>query len=345
MAYQTMLTKFNNTYTPMISNQLQVNGIEMTEYQKTCVIASIKAINNLLTERGEKLNDFDQNNVTDILLSVAALQLNADATPREVYFIVRNHKRGNGPKVEQLEMGIEGDGNDAMLSRFGRDVKQVYPFWKVREQDPFSYPKHKGLEVIPPEWEETGQGKVVRVVYPIKQTDGAVEYYIGEREDVLKNLMAHVSNNLMWDKGDNKAKFIEKSEGKTLDQILDDPELVKIGKISPAWSEPQSRESMILRKMRNNVVKKIPKDFGSALVATRYAEQTDGDLKRMRKDVTEQANAETIEISEPQPTQQQRVQEAVQQAQMQQAETAANNPAPKPQPEPTVEPESEGDPF
>lgn len=294
--YETGLTKINQIYTPMIANQLQVNGIQMTDYQKTCVIAALKGVNALLTERGESVTKFDQNNLTEILLSVAALQLNADASPREVYFIVRNHKRGDGPKVPQLEMGIEGDGNDAILSRFGRDIKQVFPFWKVRENDKFSYPKHNGLKLTDPEWEETGQGKVIRVVYPIQHEDDSVDYYIGEREDVKANLLAHVANNLMWDKGGAKAKFKEKAENMTLDEILNDKDLVTLGKISPAWSEPQSREAMILRKMRNNVVKKIPKDFGSALVATQYEEQSDGALKQMRRDVTENANQTDFEL-------------------------------------------------
>lgn len=298
MAYETGLTKINQVYTPMIAKQLQVSGIQMTEYQRKCVIAALKGINTLLTERGENITNFDQNNVTDILLSVAALQLNADADPREVYFIVRKHKRGIGkdaPKVEQIEMGIEGDGNDAILAHFGRNIKQVFPFWKVREGDKFSYPKHKGLKLTDPTWEETGQGKVIRVVYPIQHEDDSIDYYIAEREDVKKNLMAHVANNLMWEQG-AKVKFKEKAESMSLDEILNDKELVALGKISPAWSEPQSREAMILRKMRNNVVKKIPKDFGSALVATQYEEQSDGALKQMRRDVTENANQTDFEL-------------------------------------------------
>ena len=43
----------------------------------------------------------------------------------------------------------------------------------------------------------------------------------------------------------------------SLDDILDSQEYQSY--ISPAWKSPQSRESMIVRKMRNNIVKKIPK--------------------------------------------------------------------------------------
>ncbi|QPI89311.1 hypothetical protein I3F57_06080 [Lacticaseibacillus paracasei subsp. tolerans] len=309
--YQSALAKANDVFVPMITQQLQGNGIEMSNYQRTTVLNAMTAMNTLLIDKGLNINEIDSSNVTNILLTVAALQLNASADPREVYFIVRKHKMPDGKSYKQaIEMGIEGDGNDALLARFGRGIKTVHKFWSVREGDGFEYPKHKGLDVMPPEWTETGRGKVARVVYPITFNSGVTEYYIGEREDVKRNLLAHVSQNLMWDKGTAKADFNTKAADMTLDQILDDPELVKLGKISPAWSSPQSRESMIVRKMRNNVVKKIPKDFSNGFVATEYDHATDDNYKAMRKDVTEHANRvdfsdvpkpKAIEVSTPVP--------------------------------------------
>lgn len=114
----------------------------------------------------------------------------------------------------------------------------------------------------------------------------------------------------MWDKSGAKADFNKKAADMTVDQILDDPAMMKLGKISPAWSSPQSRESMILRKMRNNVVKKIPKDFSNGFVATEYDHATDDNYKAMRKDVTEHANRvdfddvpkpKAIEVNTPAP--------------------------------------------
>ena len=87
----------------------------------------------------------------------------------------------------------------------------------------------------------------------------------------------------------------------TLDALLDAPEFDKY--ISPAWKEGQSRESMIVRKMRNNITKKYPKNFENAYVAMTYEEATNEDLKRLKKDVTESANViefdEIIELDEP----------------------------------------------
>lgn len=313
--YQTGLAKVNNTYLPMIAEQLSGNGINMNDYQKQCVMNAIAEINNTLDLKGISIRDVDQQTLTQILLKVAALQLNATATPREVYFITRKKKVGND-YISILEMGVEGDGNDSMMARFGRDVKQVHKFWEIREEDSFVYPKMKGLELTPPEWEPTGKGKVVRVVYPVEKVDGSIEYLISEREDVVRNLLGHINNNLMnetfgiaksryaasdsqKEEIDAKKKEIKDSMiGKSLDELLETDALDKY--ISPAWKEAQSSESMIIRKMRNNVTKKYPKDFSNSFVAMTYEETTDENVKAMRRDVTESANSIPFEdVSEP----------------------------------------------
>ncbi|MFW3538020.1 hypothetical protein [Vagococcus fluvialis] len=291
--FKSQLAKINDTYMPQIETQLHGNGIRMTEYQRTCVINSISSINEMLVKEGLGMRDIDQSNLTQTLMHVAALQLNATATPREVYFIKRNQKVKGGEAIQVIEMGIEGDGNDAILSRFGRNVKQVHRHWEVREDDGFTYPGYSGLTVTPPSWSPKGTGKVVRVVYPIEFNDGQVEFYIAEREDVKANLLAHMYNNLMWDnkKVDKKAKIKEFAETHTLDEILDNEEMQTLGNISPAWKELQSRESMIIRKMRNRIVKKIPKDFSNA-----YIQQVVDDIEDDFQ--TRQLNRKEVEIIE-----------------------------------------------
>lgn len=318
MAFSTALTKINDTFAPMIENQLTGSGIKMDTYSKQCVLSAIAAINNVLDSKLISWNDeqLDKSNVTDTLLQVAALKLNAAASPREVYFQLRNvgfQAQGSKDKVwkKQIEMGIEGDGNDSILARFGRDVKAVKQFWLVRENDKFEYPSYNGLEMTSPKWTPSGSGKIVRVVYPIVKTDNTVEFYISERADVTKNLIAHISNNLMNEtfgiaESRYKATVAQKQEiNKKKKEILakaaqigldalDDPDLSEY--ISPAWKDPQSRETMIVRKMRNNIVKKIPKDFGNAVIQMSYEESTDGEASRVRKEIAEHANRETIDV-------------------------------------------------
>lgn len=321
--FSTTLSKVNDNYFPMIERQLIGNGVNMDEYAKSCVLNAISAINNALDSKGIGWNDadLDKSNITQILLQVASLKLNAAASPREVYFQTRNvsvKKKVDGKDVtiwkKQIEMGIEGDGNDAILARYGRDVKKVGQFWLVREGDDFTYPEYTGFDVVPPTWRPKGKGEVVRVVYPIMKKDGTIEFHIAEKEDVVRNLIAHMNNNMMnetfgicadrYKATPEQRKQIAKKKSEILNQAksagmaaLDDPELQQY--ISPAWTEPQSRESMIIRKMRNNVVKKIPKDFGNALVEMSYVEATDESYSEVQREIAEHANSEPIDITPP----------------------------------------------
>ena len=274
--FKTKLVKHQEVFMPMVGGALTNNGIEMDQYQKTCVMNAITSINALLENNNMDFGseNLDRNNLTDVLFKVAALKLNATATPREVYFILRNAKQGD-KWVKQVEMGIEGDGNDALAAHFGRDVKTIHQHWLVREGDEFVYPRYKGIEIEPPEWHPKGNGKVIRVVYPITKTNGEVEYLIAEREDVVRNLIAHVKQNLSKSelKKEDKDALFEKMENLGIDGSLEDKDISK--HISPAWKDPQSKEAMIIRKMRNNIVKKIPKDFGVAYLGLAPKEESD----------------------------------------------------------------------
>ena len=316
--FGTQLTKVNDTFMPLILSQMQKNSIEMSPYAKTCVLHAISAINAALDKAGISWNsaELDKSTVSDILIKVACFQLNAAASPREVYFQTRNVKGADGNWKKQIEMGIEGDGNDALLARFGRDVVEVGQFWKVREKDDFTYPTFNGLDMDPPKWTPKGGGKIVRVVYPIIKSskDGKrhVEFYISEREDVIKNLIAHINSNMMNEtfgfaeskrKATNdqkikiearKRELLKRANDLGLDAALDDPELQPW--ISPAWTEFHSRESMIERKMRNNAIKKIPKDFGNGALETMFEEATDDVYRSTAREIRDNANRDVIDV-------------------------------------------------
>ena len=320
--FGTALTKVNDIYFPLIQKQLDGNGVNMDGYTRQCVLNAIGAINTAMSSKGIGWNNeqLDQSNVTDILMRVASLKLNASASPREIYFQMRNApvktRDADNKEVtiwkKQIEMGIEGDGNDSMLARFGRDVKKVGQFWLIREGDTFEYPQYTGFDVTPPKWIPKGKGDVIRVVYPILKTDDTVEFYIAERDDVLKNILAHISNNMMNETfgicadrykatpdqkkqiEEKKTALMKKARELGLD-CLDETELQKW--ISPAWTEYQSREAMFIRKMRNNIVKKIPKDFGNAFVEMVYDTSTNETAARVHREIAENANQEVVDIT------------------------------------------------
>jgi hypothetical protein len=291
-ALKSYIMKVQETYIRSIENQFIENRIPMTRYAKDCLLNALVAIQGVFDRSGVAFNspEIDQSSLSTVLRSVAALPLNAGVTPREVYFQLRNEKRGD-KWLKKIEMGIEGDGNDRLLRNFGFNVKRVGSPWLVREGDDFEFPVYTGFETTPPTWRPSGSGKVVRVVFPIELASGTYEYLIQERDDVRPNLVAHISNNLMNETfGFAESKFKASTEQKakieserrrildmikpmTMEEILDEPSIQ--GWISPAWSDPQSREQMIIRKMRNNAVKKYPKDFGHALIAEAYNDTDD----------------------------------------------------------------------
>lgn len=317
--YSTGLNEYLKAYVPMIQKQIAEDGETFDDYSRYCVVAAMGEIISMVHNSGADPSTIVPNNMNDILLSVARLKLNANAVPRECYFQIRNVNvaaKGQPAKWEkQIEFNIEGDGYDALTARYGRNVKKVYPYWAVREGDAFTPPKRRGLEVTPPEWEESGKGKVVRVVYPIEYTDGHVEYHIAERADVAKNLAAHINNNLQnetfgicadrYKATDKQKQEIAAKKREIMDKIRELGDVEKILAcdelkpfISPSWSEYQSQESMIIRKMRNNIMKKIPKDFGSSAVARTYYTVDDALYREVQQEIAENGNAEEF-IPEP----------------------------------------------
>lgn len=291
-AYKTGLVKTQETFIKMLEHSGQNMAIQYDTYQLMCARNMMNKMVEILWKDNLTINQINQNNITDILQTVAMLKLNASASPREVYVITRNVKVGE--KWEKVfEMGVEGDGNDKILREYGVNVAKVHTHWAVREGDEFTYPSFKGLEIVPPTWSpKSYNGKVVRVVYPIEMSDGTVEYHIAERESVTVNLQAHISNNLMKNKniGDKKKQeILDKIAGMTLDELYADKEIMEIA--SPAWRSAHSREAMLLRKMRNNAIKKIPKDFQNSFVEKEY-EKTFDDYDQYRVNPEEIVDAE-----------------------------------------------------
>lgn len=290
--YMTALAQAQETFTNMVVHTGQSMEIQFDEYQKLCVMNMIGKMQELITKEGLDFNQMDKTNITNILQTVAMLNLNVSSIPVECYLILRNTKLGD-QWVKMFEMGIQGDGNDKLLRKYGVDVKKVYTPWTIREHDTFTYPSFNGLEITPPTWQPKDySSKIVKVVYPIEKNDGQVEYHIAERESVVHNLQAHITNNLMKNKSVNdkeKDRLNGLAADMTIESILSNDELLPF--ISPAWKSAGSRESMIERKLRNNATKKYPKDFRNAFVATAY-KQTYDDYEQFEESTDIRINKE-----------------------------------------------------
>lgn len=299
----TMVKKAQAVFVSELESSLENNGLQMDEEQRACAMSAILTMSDLCTENKVDINDFDKSKILAILQQITTLRLNFNAIPRECYMILRNIYDPQSRTVtgHYFDWGVEGDGNDKLVRRYGVGIKKMYSPWIVREHDKFTNAVFKGLEIEPPTWEPADyNSKAVKVVYPVEFEDGDVRYYIADRDSVAINLTAHIINNTKMKKDKDlpaaeKRRIKDALDGKTLDEILADQNLMKWA--SPAWNDPHSREQMIIRKMRNNAVKPIPKDFGNAFTAYAY-EQTYEDYEQYRQPKESPEEALEAEIDE-----------------------------------------------
>ena len=310
--FTTGLSEWTNTITGLAIRDFEKNGVKFDDYSKECAMAAVGSIFQLVqnTDKTE-MTDINTSNLREVVVQCASLKLNANAVPREVYFQLRS-KQINGDWKKVVEMGIEGDGNDALLRNFGNEVAKVYPVWVVKEGDEFTYPKRVGLEVTPPSWEQKGLSeRVSKVVYPVKLTDGTIEYLIADRESVKTNLIAHIRNNMMNEtfgvcKDRYKATPEQKQKIKEMKtaileevrkcETLDDMLACQTAQpyISAAWLD--TPEQMITRKLRNNAIKKFPKNMNS--MANHSLLQIDEGYKVSREEIEENENSEPFEVED-----------------------------------------------
>ena len=319
--FTTGLSQWTNTITGLVSRDCEQNGVQYDEYSKQCAMNAMSAIYQLVqnTDKAD-MNNLNTSNLREVVAQCASLKLNANAMPREVFFQLRSKQVG-GQWVKMVEMGVEGDGNDALLRQFGNNVDTVYPVWLVKEGDDFTYPRRRGIEIEPAEWTPKGlSDKTVRVVYPVKLKDGTIEYLIAEREPVRTNLIAHIKNNMLNEtfgfvtgknsKGKDRTRYDATAEEKakinakkeeilsavreceTLEDILK----CEVAKpyISAAWLD--TPEAMIVRKMRNNAIKKFPKNLNS--MASSSLLQLDETYKASQEEIAENENSEEFAIEE-----------------------------------------------
>lgn len=319
--FTTGLSQWTNTITGLVSRDFVQNGVQYDEYSKQCAMNAMSAIYQLVQNTDKTdMNNLNTSNLREVVAQCASLKLNANAMPREVFFQLRSKQVG-GQWVKMVEMGVEGDGNDALLRQFGNNVDTVYPVWLVKEGDDFTYPRRIGIAIEPAEWTPKGlSDKTVRVVYPVKLKDGTIEYLIAEREPVRTNLIAHIKNNMLNEtfgfvtgknsKGKDRTRYDATAEEKakinakkeeilsavreceTLEDILK----CEVAKpyISAAWLD--TPEAMIVRKMRNNAIKKFPKNLNS--MASSSLLQLDETCKASQEEIAQNENSEEFAIED-----------------------------------------------
>jgi hypothetical protein len=312
---ETMLST-TNAWIKRLSAFASSNNINFDAYQKDIVVNTVRKI----TESGYDIYAYDQNNVADILYQTAFLRLNPSATPRHCYFINRDVWE-NGRKIgSKLEMGIEGEGNDEILRKFGVGIKRdqnneavgVHKVWIVREGDEYQEGYFSGISYTPPTWRpkllKAGEkkGKVLKVVYPIERTDGEVDFWAADREDLQPIILKHIEQNLMgYRKADKEGfnKLMRTLRKLSFDDIIETHQDTEIA--YKAYGKDNSLrlvqdsyvgstgEAMIIRKLRNIAIRNFPKNFDTTVIESLYRETFE---EKYDKDVVQPIVAPSVQI-------------------------------------------------
>lgn len=256
----TAVTKTNDYY---ISDMLAGNaklGIDTSEAGKKCALNFLTTLFNDLGD--EAVRAVPKAQIVRAMQFVSMNEL--DIYSGQVFI----DKRWNGTrKVYDYVAQPQGDGIELMVRKFGANVKTVHPAWIIHEGDTFTTPFYDGLHAVAPTLKTTLaslDSKAIAVCYVIEMKDGGVEYQIATREGVARNVQAQILNNAL--KGDEKAnlaKIREQIDGKTLDQLITDKDLIARGLVNPTYTSPSAREGMIIRKMKKNALLHFVRDMGA----------------------------------------------------------------------------------
>ena len=287
--------------------------IEPTDYQLRCAKEAFEAVKNTI----DTTKDLDVSllsdqkfldNVAQVFSNCASLELSP--ARNEVFFQFRNVQTRGGGWTKRLEMGIQGSGFETLVARYGYGVKEIGKPWEVMDTDDFEFPEYNGLEITPPKWKRhPGGRKHMIIVYPVIMKNKRTEYAIAERNEVMPSLFAHVKQGLQnqtFGIADSKYKAtkdqqaqIEEKKREILDALkkcetIDEMLECELAKpyMSPAWID--SSESMILRKMKNRVMKQFKLDFNT--LQNNALNETDEVYKAHRAELEERENSEEFII-------------------------------------------------
>lgn len=238
-----------------------------TTYQSLCGYNILNQINVALAKEGlnHQSPNVDKESINNAIKYAMFYELNTDNA--EVFVNTRNEKRKAADStdyyVKKIEVKPQYRGHLKIISKFGRDVEHIYPEWIVREGDEFTYQTYKGIDVIPPTWTPKSQdGKVLRVVVPIKRKNGFIDYRVAERESVATNIKAQIKQALITKK-EEQARVCALVKDMTLDQLLTDKSVCSY--VNDTYTGI-SQEEMIITKLVINATKRVAIDFANAFV-------------------------------------------------------------------------------
>lgn len=254
-------------------------GVAFSDYGKKCVMNAIAGLVTMAQAQGIGFNQINGSLLKLALQNIGYTELNYAAMPSEVYFDLRKATDDKGNVTYTPSMKPQGAGNEKLVRKYGVGIKELKPAWLVRDGDEFSYPSFNGIEMTPPKWTpKSYDKKVMMVVYPLVKQDGSVEYLIATREGIKPNIIAQIRQNTLYAFKDYTTHKVDEkkrdefynelnkfAEEHTVDELLAEEKYVKY--VNPTYTSGGSKESMILRKMKNNALKNYPKEYDNSIQA------------------------------------------------------------------------------
>lgn len=290
-------------------------GVAFSDYGKKCVMNAIAGLVTMAQAQGIGFNQINGSLLKLALQNIGYTELNYAAMPSEVYFDLRKSTDDKGNVTYTPSMKPQGAGNEKLVRKYGVGIKELKPAWLVRDGDEFSYPSFNGIEMTPPKWTpKSYDKKVMMVVYPLIKQDGSVEFLISTREGIKPNIIAQIRQNTLYAFKDYTTHKVDEkkrdefynelnkfAEEHTVDELLAEEKYSKY--VNPTYTSGGSKESMILRKMKNNALKNYPKEYDSATmrnaVENMWEDKDDSVLEKpkVEKDVVAKVEKEIAETN------------------------------------------------
>lgn len=289
--------KFQVEIMQELEKSMNVVDVAFTDYGRKCVVNAIGQLILTCQNQSIKLEDINSILLKQQLQSVGLTELNCAGQPSEAYFDMRKTwvkvvNKETGKEESRLVYNVtikpQGAGNEKLVRKYGVGLKKgtgLHQAILIHEGDVVTMPQYEGAVITPLKVEtkfENINNKVIGVAYVIEKEDGSEDYLIATREGIKPNIIAQIRQNALYkfkvektnSKGatyeavdeDARDKFYTKLDADAEKMNVD--ELITAYKdyVNPTYTSGGSKESMILRKMKNNALKYYPKEYDNSYI-------------------------------------------------------------------------------
>lgn len=289
--------KFQVEIMQELEKSMNVVDVSFTDYGRKCVVNAIGQLILTCQNQSIKLEDINSILLKQQLQSVGLTELNCAGQPSEAYFDMRKTwvkvvNKETGKEESRLVYNVtikpQGAGNEKLVRKYGVGLKKgtgLHQAILIHEGDVVTMPQYEGAVITPLKVEtkfENINNKVIGVAYVIEKEDGSEDYLIATREGIKPNIIAQIRQNALYkfkvEKTNSKGATYEAVDEDARDRFytkldadaekMNVDELITAYKdyVNPTYTSGGSKESMILRKMKNNALKYYPKEYDNSYI-------------------------------------------------------------------------------